>query len=295
MPGTPTVCAVIVTYNRRDLLHDCLTAVASQTRRPERVLVVDNASSDGTPEMVASRHPSVDLLAMPTNLGGAGAFAEGMRAAHASGADWMWLLDDDTIATPTALEALLDANERLRGFAEPLMLSSRVVWSDGRLHPMNMQVFKRDPQHYLECSARRVLPIRAATFVSLLVHRGAVDALGLPPAHFFIWSDDIEYTGRLARQGFTGFAVPASVVEHRTRTPHTAITESGARFYYHVRNSCYLLRGSAYSPIEKLSVAFWLGQTTQGYLRINRFNRAALTTVARGLRDGIRPIPTAVM
>ena len=276
VPGGPSVCTVVVTYNRRALLHECLGALEAQTRRADRVLVVDNASTDGSPEMVREEHPAAELLELETNLGSAGGFAAGMRAAHAGGADWLWLMDDDTIPSPTALEALLAARERLEGFAEPLLLSSRVVWSDGRLHPMNMQVFKRDPAHYLACCERGVLPVRTATWVSLLVHREAVERCGVPLEHFFIWSDDVEYTARLTRHGPTGFAVPASVAEHRTKSAHTAVTESGDRFYFHVRNFTRLLRGDSFGPAEKLSLAWWLTFTTQGYLRANRFGRRSL-------------------
>ena len=288
------MCAVVVTHNRKDVLRESLRALAAQTVAPDAVIVVDNASTDGTPAMVSEEFPDVELLALDTNRGGAGGFATGLRHARRTGARWLWLLDDDTIATPTALQALLDAERRLEGFARALLLSSRVLWSDGTLHPMNMQVFKRDAAHYLECVQRRVLPVRCATFVSMLVHRDAVDELGVPIEAFFIWSDDIEYSGRLTRHANTGFVVPESVVEHRTKAAHVAITEAGDRFYYHVRNSCWVIRGRAFGAFEKLSVAFWLAYTTLEYLRFNRLRPRSVGIVGRGLRDGVRPIPRSV-
>lgn len=73
------------------------------------------------PEMLEREHPHVDLLALAENEGGAGGFHEGMRRAHAGGADWMWLVDDDTIARPGALAELLAAPARLAGPQPPTL------------------------------------------------------------------------------------------------------------------------------------------------------------------------------
>lgn len=286
-----SVFAIVVTYNRRALLKECLGALAQQTRAPERIVVVDNASTDGTADMVRSEHPEVELLALATNQGGAGGFHEGLKAAHAAGADWIWLMDDDTIPTPDALAQLLRAPEAMDGLPTPALLASKVIWTDGSLHPMNHPGFERDrTERFVLSCEHGFLPIRASTFVSLLVHRGAIDEHGLPHKHFFIWSDDIEYTARITRRR-AGYLVPDSVVLHKTKTAYTAVTDTGGRFYYHVRNSLYMLRGHAWSKREKLSVIWFLGFTTNAYLRNNRFSRESLATVARGLRDGTKPVP----
>ncbi len=281
------VWTVVVTYNRKALLRECLRALAAQTRAPERILVVDNASTDGTPDLVREEFGDlVELLELPENVGGAGGFHAGMQAAHAGGAEWIWLMDDDTIPAPDALAELLAAPVE-----RPLLLSSRALWTDGSLHPMNMPAFKRDLDEVVGGVERGVLPLRTATFVSLLVHRDAIERFGLPLAHYFIWSDDIEYTARVTRSGPTGWFVPGSVVEHRTKLAHTSVSDTGGRFYFHVRNSLYMLRSAGWSPREKLSIIWSVVFTTQIYLRLNRFGRQPVVTVLRGLRDGLRPAP----
>ncbi len=291
-PGS--TCAVVVTYNRKEILRQCLTALRAQTHPPSRTLVVDNASTDGTLDLVRNEFPEVELLALPENVGGAGGFHEGLKAAHGGGEEWAWLMDDDTIPTPDALANLLAVPDALDGLPErPLLLSSRVLWRDGRLHPMNEPSFKREPpDHFIDSAEHGLLPLRMATFVSLLVHRDAVDRFGLPLKHYFIWSDDIEYTARVLRAGPLGYFVPDSVVEHRTKTAHTAVTESGGRFYFHVRNSLYMVGSSAWNAREKLSLVWATAYTTQAYLRANRFRRENLAIVLRGLRDGLRRQPT---
>jgi GT2 family glycosyltransferase len=290
----PAVVAVVVTYNRRELLAECLQALAAQTRPPDRTIVVDNASTDGTADFVRAEHPRVQLLALAENQGGAGGFHEGLKTAHTAGAQWTWLMDDDTIAEPDALEQLLSALDDLGPLRAPALLSSKVVWTDGSLHPMNHPGFVNNRvDWFVTASAHGLLPLRAATFVSLLVHRSAIDELGLPHKHFFIWSDDIEYTARITRRR-AGYLVPRSVVVHKTKTAYTAVTSSGGRFYYHVRNSIYMLRGhQTWTKQEKLSVLWFLLNTTGQYLRRNRFRRENVVVVLRGVRDGLKRLPAS--
>jgi rhamnopyranosyl-N-acetylglucosaminyl-diphospho-decaprenol beta-1,3/1,4-galactofuranosyltransferase len=282
------VCAVVVTHNRRALLSECLAALADQTRAPDRVIVVDNASTDGTGAMLAAEHPEVDTLTLSENAGGAGGFYEGLRRAHGLGADWVWLMDDDTIPEPPCLEALLHAATRAPE-APPALLSSKVVWTDGRLHPMNTQGFERERIDRVLAGARLgLLPLRTATFVSLLVSREAIDRCGLPLRRYFLWSDDIEYSARVMRR-LPGYLVPESVAVHKTERPYTAVSTTGDRFYFHVRNTLFMMRGTAWSGAEKPSLLFGLAVSTIAYLRANRFTPRVLATVLRGVRDGLAP------
>lgn len=277
------VWAVVVTYNRRELLEQCLDALAAQTRAPDRIVVVDNASTDGTGEWLAARG-GVEVIALPENRGSSGGFHAGLVAAHAAGAEWAWLMDDDTIPRPDALATLLAAD------TGAIVRSSVVLWTDGRMHPMNVPGFEREAVAPLvEGAARGVLPLRSATFVSLLVHREAIDRFGLPDTRFFLWSDDIEYTARITRGGggTRAVLVADSVVEHRTRTPHTAVTETGGRFYFHARNTLFMVRGRSWSAVEKLSLLYLLALTSVQYVRAGGSAR----TVVRGLRDGLARRP----
>jgi len=288
------VCVVIVTRNRRALLTECLAALEAQTRVPDQILVVDNASTDGTGPMLRSAYPHVQVLSLGSNVGGAGGFHEGLRSAHGDGFEWIWLMDDDTMPTPGCLQALLDAAQAVPE-GPPALLSSKVIWTDGRLHPMNYQGFERTrTDRVIEASEFRLMPLRTATFVSLLVSRQAVDAHGLPLRRYFLWSDDIEYTARILRHD-PGYLVPASVAVHKTQRPYTAINSTGDRFYFHVRNTLYMLRGTAWSSSEKPSLVFSLITSVVAYLRFNHFAAGSLPVVLRGLRDGLRPgAPTAV-
>jgi rhamnopyranosyl-N-acetylglucosaminyl-diphospho-decaprenol beta-1,3/1,4-galactofuranosyltransferase len=278
------VCAVVVTHNRREMLRRCLAAIADQRRLPQRVLVVDNASTDGTREMVEREYPDVEVLALSSNEGGAGGFHEGMKRAHAAGAEWMWLMDDDTIATPDALAGLLEAHAHL---PDATLLASRVLWRDGSLHPMNFPVLERRRLERVVASAELgLMPMRAATFVSLLVHRRVVDRHQLPLKHFFLWTDDIEYTSRAVLGGEGAYFVPQSVVVHETTAPEDFRSAKPDRFYYHVRNTLLMARGPARPLWDRLLRLWVLGSTTTGYLRKNR-DASSLGSILRALRDGL--------
>lgn len=290
-----SVVAVVVAYNRRDLLKEALDALALQSHRLAGVVVVDNRSDDDS-EVVASEHPiGAEVLSLSRNTGGAGGFAAGI--AHALSVfdpECVWLMDDDTIPTPTALEELIRAREE---YPEPVaLLGSRVVWHDGRDHPMNTP--RRRPgatgDEIKDSVAVGAVPVRSSSFVSMLVDTRAVRFHGLPVADYFIWNDDFEFSCRLLRRGI-GLYVPTSVVEHRTKVFGSTDVDPGERFYFEVRNKVWMLtRSPSLSPEERIlytgsSLRRW-GRTFAGSSNREVLRKAGL----KGLRDGIfrAPRPT---
>jgi rhamnopyranosyl-N-acetylglucosaminyl-diphospho-decaprenol beta-1,3/1,4-galactofuranosyltransferase len=281
------VCAVVVTYNRSEMLRRCLGALGEQTQAPDRILVVDNASTDGTASVLETEYPSVEVLRLAVNEGGAGGFHEGIRRAYEGGAEWLWLMDDDTIPTPSALAELITAVGRLDG-TPPALLTSRVIWRDGSLHPMNIPIFERRRMERVIGGAELgLMPIRGATFVSLLLHRQAIERYRLPLKHFFIWADDIEYTSRIVLGGEGAYFVPGSVVLHDTAAPEDFRSARPERFYYHVRNTLLMARIRERPARDRLLRLWILVSTCSGYVLRNR-SFASVVAIARGLRDGLR-------
>ncbi len=293
---TARVVAVIVAYNRRDLLRVALDALAAQTRGLDAVVVVDNCSTDDSADVARTHALGPEVLRLGRNTGGAGGFAVGLaHAVTTQRADLVWLMDDDTIPFPGALAALLEARD---GYGSPVaVLGSRVVWTDGREHPMNTP--RRRPGVSAAAIARAdavgAVPVRSSSFVSMLVDARAVRFHGLPVADYFIWNDDFEYSCRLLRRG-VGLHVPSSVVEHRTKVFGATDVDPGERFYYEVRNKIWLLtRSRALSGPERLLYA---GASLRRWARTAaRSSRRDVLARAfrRGLRDGVgrAPVPTA--
>jgi len=288
--------AVVVTYNRAELLASCLDALAVQETPLAAVVVIDNASTD-TSGQVAREHPiNADVHTLTDNLGGAGGFAAGMALAlDKYDPDWLWLMDDDTIAYPGAHGSLLVAAD---AYGEELaVLSSRAVWTDGRIHPMNRSRERIDARAGERRRAARAQshPIRTASFVAIMLNAAHCRRTGLPYADYFIWGDDTEYSGRLLREGH-GIQVHTSVVEHRTKTFASWQTDPGPRFYYDVRNKLWVyLKSGSFRWWERI---MYLGSAALGWagtIRRSSRRRTLLRQAWRGLRDGVlrRPAPTS--
>lgn len=237
------VAAVVVTYNRLALLQETLAGLEAQTRAPDEIIVIDNASDDGTEQMLRDRVSSLPTTVrrLPTNTGGAGGFSAGVRLAYEHGHDGMWLMDDDTVPQPEALEhlvvALDDAEDRLG--ARPSFACSLVLWKDGSLCEMNTPEPTWDWARPLTLGATYT-QMKSCSFVSALVTREAVHACGLPSANFFIWYDDAEYTQRLTKFR-PGIFVPESKVNHMLPQNRGVnfgdVTEANLwKFEYGVRN-----------------------------------------------------------
>ena len=157
-------------------------------------------------------------------------------------------MDDDTVPERDALRALLEARGRHPG-RPPALIASRVIWTDGRPHPMNTprtKPFARKAER-AAAAAAGCLPIRSASFVSILVDAGVCRERGLPQADYFLWNDDFEFTTRLLR-GQAGLLCPASVVVHKTATFGGTDVDPGPRFFYEVRNKVWTLRTAAARP-----------------------------------------------
>jgi len=293
-PTPHSVVAVVVTRNRRDLLEECLEAVLAQTEPPERVVVVDNVSTDGTPDMVRERFPDVDLELLERNDGAAGGFHEGIRAGMETGGQWLWLMDDDTIPAPDALEQLLRPLGDLGDLPAPSLLASKVVWTDGTLHPKNLPWARLDEssiETFVSAADRRLVALRVASWVSILVSRRAVEEHGLPLKHYFIWGEDGEWTARLLKHG-AGYMVPASVVHHKTPQKVSVHREGSDQYYYEVRNKLFQLRGDSWFGREKVHLSLSMAMGAGQYLVRERFAPRALALLLRAVRDGLRrPAP----
>lgn len=291
------VCAVVVTYNRKALLVECLNALFLQICPVEKIILIDNASTDGTPDLLRQKgyldNSLIEYLRLPTNTGGAGGFHEGIKWAYKEGFEWIWVMDDDTIPNSNALNELFVAHQRFDKAQQPRLLASKVVWLDGSLHIMNTPKVKLSDQERLILAAQHsTLSVRHTTFVATLLHRTTVEQYGLPIADYFIWVDDIEYTARILRNEF-GVLVPSSLVLHKTVSQHTWKDDNCGKAYYHVRNNVWMLtRSSAWSRKENVKRAVSFLWQILSWLFYSKFKWSNIRLVFLGLKDGFFKVPT---
>lgn len=272
-----------------------MAALAAQTRQLDAIVVIDNASDDGSGEAALTALPSIDLVRLAKNTGGAGGFAAGIaHALAAHNPDWVWLMDDDTIATPTAIEELLAGAKSIPNVT---VAGSRVVWHDGQDHPMNTPRENPFASGARKQQARDLglLDVRSSSFVSMLISVPRIREVGLPVAEYFIWNDDFEYSVRLIR-GHRGVFVPASVVVHKTKVLGSTDADPGARFFFEVRNKVWLMRrSSGLSLWEKLIYSASTIRRWRKTVATSKEPEVLIRERKRGWRDGWRsnPRPTA--
>lgn len=237
------VAAIVVTYNRKEMLLECIDRLLEQIDAQCDVLIIDNASTDGTYEAVKqSIDDRIKYYNTGKNIGGAGGFNYGLRIAYESGYQYFWLMDDDTFPDKEALRELLNADGKLNhdyGF-----LSSHAYWKDGSLCNMNIQ--RTSMNKKIAGTETDNTKIIMATFVSFFLKRETVKQFGLPIADFFIWSDDLEYSRRISKKK-PGYLVPQSRVLHAMiSNEKVGIEKDGKerlwRYQYLYRNEVYVFR-----------------------------------------------------
>ena len=250
------IAAIIVTYNRKELLAECMEAVLGQTYPVDEVILIDNTSTDGTYEHVMGKNLIKDNVVykrMKENLGGAGGFYTGIRCAYEKGADWIWIMDDDTIPMPSALEELILAINVIKDKNISYLASSVYGKSGEAMNVPDVDYSAEDGMYtdwyrYLD---EGIVKINRATFVSLLINRNAVEKCGYPCKDYFIWGDDTEYTMRITKYYGHAYFVGKSVVIHkRNAAKPVFITDEDnvnrmKMHYYFVRNS--LINTSEYN------------------------------------------------
>ena len=259
-----TVAAVVVTHNRKELLVKCLRAILDQTYAVDRIFVIDNASSDGTPQMLESlgfmKHPQLEYIRLTENIGGAGGFHEGMKLAYDRGFDWIWLMDDDGFPYPTSLENLMNMTGKYQ-FLGPLAVADSHNLSFSL--PWRKSIF---PFPWRKSYISRVSEAEAIAsdgcivghifiFNGTLISRQMVATIGYPKKEFFIWGDEIEYRMRAVTAGYLPVTVCAARHHHPPNSPSrmrnirlpmrlgwVAAPEDKFRLYLYVRNHSYIYR-----------------------------------------------------
>ena len=209
-----SIVSVIVTYNRKKLLRESIKSLLNQSYEGLDIYVVDNASTDGTDEYIQDLidNNKVRYFNTNKNLGGAGGFQYGIRKAVKSGYEKIWIMDDDTICTPNALEMLLRADEDLNG--EYGFICSDVKWTDGSPCAMNVPNIDNKWIQSTDVLQKGYIRCTQCSFVSCFFKASVVKEVGLPIKEFFVWGDDAEYTKRIS-DIYPSYFVPQSQVVHK--------------------------------------------------------------------------------
>jgi rhamnosyltransferase len=293
LTANSSIASVTVAYNGASVLQRHLDGLRKQTRKLDEIVVVDNASTDATTNLLRSKYPEVTLLGQGENKGVGGGLASGLSYAALNGRhDWVWLFDQDSVPKPDALERLLVALPELESAEHIGILASRCVHSEsGMTFPgLSWQGGKLlqtpSPQQNISFSDS---VITAGT----LIRSEALRTVGLPRADFFIDFIDHEHCFRLRRHGFSIAVIRDSVLEHAIGEPRKINILGWTKFwtdhapwreYYMTRNLVFTIWHDY--PQARAFIGYCLVKRVVGMVLFGQRKLACLTMMCRGLLDG---------
>jgi len=221
MKVEPSIASVTVTWNPGRVIEGHLSALLHQTRPLDEIVVVDNASTDGTAEFLKRAFPGIKVLPQGRNTGIAGGLCAGLEYACVKRHEWIWLFDQDSVSAPTALEELLSALNRIcQERNEIAILGSLPV--DPRSGTEHRGLLWRDRLIPIPAERAREPICFADSVISSgsLIRREVIERVGLPRKDFFMDFVDHEYNLRIRKMGYRIAMVRASVLYHRLGEVH---------------------------------------------------------------------------
>lgn len=249
MHASPTVQAIIVTWNKKKDVLALLSQLKGVDYPADRlsIMVVDNASTDGTVQAIETGHPGIRILQNSENLGGAGGFNAGMRwtLANRPQTDYLWLLDNDVCVDPKALQVLVRVLEQ---HSHAGLCGSRIMDVDHREHLIEAGAFidyrigdvrRHQPDVERLKDPDAVFKVDYVAACSLLARVSMVKELGVWHDAFFIYWDDMEWGARFNAAGYEVLAANGSIVYHPSWVGRMADQTAIWRNYYRSRNSLW--------------------------------------------------------
>jgi rhamnopyranosyl-N-acetylglucosaminyl-diphospho-decaprenol beta-1,3/1,4-galactofuranosyltransferase len=252
------IACVIVVYNNGDNIGRLLETLFGQSKELEEIVVVDNASSDATSEIVKQKFPQVTLVANACNTGVGGGYAQGLEYAYQKGYEWIWLLDGDSLPHTSALEELAKAFSALKPVYPKIGILASCPVSPSTKERYSGFLWRGRfvalPKALVGC--QEPFPVDSVISSGSLVSHRVIEDVGLPRADFFMDFVDHEYNLRVRRDGYEIMFVPASIIYHeigasqvirskiiraiaRLATKGPLGVEAPWRQYYVVRNQVY--------------------------------------------------------
>src|SRR4051812_18257396 len=287
----------IVTFNRTNLLTRLLTSIEAMDPKPGHVVIVDNASTDDTTEVVESFRDRLgtELVyrRLETNTGGSGGFSEGMRVAYDLGSEWIWLMDDDVEVIPDGLARMGKWAPRFKSIQGRRYDydGSEFYWQYRIAEPLGIPI----PFAPAGFDGSGYKPMNSGCFEGMFIHREIVKQIGLPDPRFFIYWDDQTYGWLASRK--TASVIVNEFVLRRTREikqwdmgiRHMNASSDAYR-YYIMRNRAYIKQYyrslGVYNPVLfATGTALTFGKELIRLLFVERTVRGT-SNLVRGLRDG---------
>ncbi len=252
----PLIFIIILNYNGRHHLHDCLSSIFSDGYSNIRVLLVDNASSDGSIEYVREHFSQVEILVNSENLYFCKGNNVGMRLALSEHADYLFVLNNDTALVPGCLgllAAFMEAHPEAGG-CQPLlrfMDEPGLVNSSGCRCSLSGKTWDRDFREPYDPENQDPIRVLGITGGAMMLRPQALEQTGLFPESFSMYSEDVDLSLRLRINGWELYCVPEAQIFHKfgaSTKKHAPVR----KIFYCERNSYWVvLRNFPLSKILK--------------------------------------------
>lgn len=237
------IIAVVVTYNRRELLKRSIACLRLNTP-VSSIVVVNNGSTDGTGAWLDEQE---DLTVIhQENVGGSGGFYRGIQYAYQAGADWIWCMDDDVFPRPDCMEHLLPYTYEPRvGILAPRrLMEGQIFTNDFQKVNLSNPFASMYQQKLKKQVVNGPVDICGTAFEGLCISRKAVAEIGLPNKELFIFCDDTDYCLRAVLAGFRILYIPSALMDKEKFFSNDSWEERSRKKkwkrFYQVRNSTYL-------------------------------------------------------
>jgi GT2 family glycosyltransferase len=257
----PVVGIVLVNYNGMRFVPECLQSLAAIDYSNARIVLVDNASTDGSAEWIAAHYPHVALIRLPNNRGVTGGNNAGIEWCLARDCDYVLLLNNDTVVEPDFLTQLL-------AIAAPnTLVTPKILFYDDRQtlnnhfglfdfwRGRNIDWLYNKPAS----AASSVAHARMASTCALLVPRRLIEAVGRMDDSYFLYYDDTDYIARAVAQGATVEIAPCAVVYHRESSSAGHRSVSALAMYYNTRNRLYFMFKHQRKLVARLFFLLYFG------------------------------------
>ena len=295
---TGPIFAGVLCYNRKELAIRCLRALLSQTLAVDRLVIFDNGSTDGIKDDLEREGllalDNVSFVRVEKNLGPSAGFTALFAHCYAAGCGWLWVMDDDVVPDPTALEDLVDVYTMNFSAPESIgFLSTYLRTSDGlpnNVPDIDNRQTPSSPSRWAELLGQGMARVEWSTLCATFIPRHTMEKFGFPCGDFYYGGEDIDYTFRVAR-ALPCYLVGKSTAVHLRAVSglFTILTETDPKrlpfYYYFFRNQVYLRR--AY--LGRYALARFLFNAIRDACIAaprGKMGRAQSATILRGLAAG---------
>lgn len=231
--------SIVVTFNRKDILQQAINSLLNQTLTPKKIIVADNASTDGTDAMMEERfadNSQIKYVRLNENGGGSAGFYRGFQEALKEDVDWISVSDDDALYAKDFFEKIAQQTKRypnIKAFSGSVYTNGNQLEKLHRRRVKNWNVITEEevPQSDYKGNFKYDL----FTFVGVVFNKKLIEKIGLPMKDYFIWYDDSEYSLRV-RKYTEVLNVSAAKIYHKVNKPKQQGWKPNWREYYGMRN-----------------------------------------------------------